>query len=757
MKIGLKITAMAMLPIILTAVVVLGVALYQKSVLSNFFAEEIDRQAQSEAQKIVQSVYLMCRAVQESAQQAVNANLRVAADILKHSGPVSCSRQTVTWEATNQFSQEKSLISLPQLLVGGKWLGQNRDLSRTTPVVDKTKELVDGTATIFQRMNQAGDMLRVATNVTNLDGSRAIGTFIPATEPNGTPNQVVQTLLSGQIFRGRAFVVNAWYITAYQPIWNADQTEVIGALYVGVEQEKLESLRKGIMDIQVGRTGYVWVLGGHGKQLGQYIISKDGARDGEAVIDSKDRAGNYFMRRMIDKAIALSPPGEGADIPVVFDCYLWRNPGEPEDRCKSVAITYYAPWDWVIGAAYYKSDFAPLQQRTTEALNNMALWVSFAALLMVLFAPPIGRLIVKVIRLRIDSILKSVSDVLIITDTQDRIFLLSQSAEKLFGVNLRKVESQPLCSIIEDVTLRSKIVEVLKQRRTGVQIDFNWSGPKPGQQRIMRGRTSTIQTRSGNLVGMILSIHDVTGEREIERLKNELLSTTVHELNTPLTTIIGYSELMLDNPDQPVAEHREAISYINQRAWALSRIVHDLLDVSRIEAGKEIPVLCKKQDIIKIVHQVLHHAQNLTNNHTFEMSLPKGPVLLSIDQGKIEQVLENILNNAIKYSPEGASISVTGTIEETNFHLAVTDTGIGMTPEQLSRVFDKFYRADSSNTALEGTGLGMTVVKNIIDAHSGRIWIESSFGKGATVHILLPLAATESEADSSSSARQNHS
>jgi PAS domain S-box-containing protein len=745
MKIGIKITLMAVLPIILTAIIVLAISLYQKSRLQDYFSTEIDRQARSEAQKIAQDVYLMCRSAQESVQLTVDANLRVAADILNRSGPVTFDRQEVAWEAVNQFTHSSRRITLPRMLLNDRWLGQNSDFAEPTPVVDAARQLVGGTATIFQRMNEAGDLLRVATNVETGAGARAIGTYIPAVNPDGKPNPVVAALLNGEIFRGRAYVVNAWYITAYQPIWDAPHEQVVGALYVGVKQENLQSLRQGIMDIVVGETGYVWVMGGQGEQAGRYIISKEGFRDNEFLLDLVDELGQPYVRRMIDKALALPVRDGQQEIPVTFDRYPWKNPGEDHARYKSVAISYFAPWDWVIGAAYYESDFSAVHLRAAEALKRMAIWVTMTALLMALLALPGGRMVAQGIRSRIDCILNSVHDVLIVTDTQNHILLLSRAAEQLFGAQLKTVRARPLSRLIRDRDICATIEAALGKRSGGVVFHFNWPGAKPGQPRVMQGRTALVQTGGGHSVGTLLTIHDVTGEREVERLKSELLSTAAHELNTPLAAIIGYSELLLAGPEEDLREQRESVSYIHQKAWALSRIIDDLLDVSRIEAGKGIPVSPQTEDVCEIVHQVIYHVQHMTNRHHFDAHLPAGPVLLPVDRLKIEQVLENIFSNAIKFSPDGGTITIRGRMEPEGFHLDITDQGIGMAPEQRAHVFDKFYRADSSSTAVSGTGLGMTIVRAIVDAHGGKVWIESTPERGTTVHLVLLAAMAEKD------------
>lgn len=739
MKIGIRIACIAVVPIILTTMVIVGIALYQKGVLRDFFAAEIDRQARSEARKVAQSVYLMCRSAQESVQKTVDYSLRVAEDVLSHAGSVSFSQDKAAWTAVNQFTQERKAVVLPKMLVGRNWLGQNWDKSKASPIVDEVKGLVGGTATIFQRMNAQGDMLRVSTNVQNLDGSRAIGTYIPARNPGGIANPVVAALLRGEAFHGRAYVVNAWYVTAYKPIWDESREKVVGALYVGVKQENLESLRKGIMDIVVGKTGYVHVLGGTGEQRGRYIISKNGERDGENIWNSMDAAGRPFVQDIIKKGVALRNEPANGVIPVAFDNYPWKNPGERTLRHKTVAIAYFEPWDWVICAGYYDGDFMESRSRMTAALNKMAWWVAATALLVVLLSLPAGHLVAQGIRNRIDSIIMSVTDVMIVTDVHDRVVSLSHAAERLFGIPFKKARNQPIDEAIRDTSLVSQIKSALAQRKNGVKFDFEAPGDNSGESRIMEGRTSVIQGKGGGVVGMITVIHDVTSEREVDRMKSEFISTAAHELSTPLTSIIGYSEMLLTQPGFDPGICQDSLSCINRKAWALSRIVDDLLDISRIESGRGIPINKKPCDVNEIVHRTVQNIRNLSTRHEFELDLSPSPVNAPVDEGKIEEVMENILSNAIKYYPAGGVIRIEGTLTDNAYRISVEDRGIGMTREQTERIFDKFYRADASNTAIEGTGLGMTIVKLIIEAHGGKVWVESEPGKGTKVFVTLPL------------------
>ncbi len=282
MKIRTKITGMGLLLVLLTAASIVGIAFYQEQVLKRDIGAEVDLLVRSELKKVAQTVYLMCRATQESYEQMLSHGLKVAMDVGTGHGFLDFNGSAeFTWQAVNQYTGEERAVVLPKVMYNGRWLGHNTDMQNPTQLVDEVTELLGVTCTLFQRMNEAGDMLRVATTVPDANGERAIGTYIPQQNPDGSINPVIATLLRGEVFTGRAYVVNAWYLTGYQPLWDASGSRIIGALYVGQKQDNVTSLRRGIMDIVIGKNGYVAVVGGKGNQRGKYIISDDGKRDGE--------------------------------------------------------------------------------------------------------------------------------------------------------------------------------------------------------------------------------------------------------------------------------------------------------------------------------------------------------------------------------------------------------------------------------------------------------------------------------------------
>ncbi len=182
--------------VVLTAVM-MAVAAWQSSVFNAKAQQEVEKLVDSDLSHVVETTSQMVASQDALLQQVVVHNLQVAEYVMKGAGGVSLAPETVTWNAVNQFTKQAQTVSLPKMLVGGTWLGQQTNASATVPVVDRVKSLVGGTCTIFQRMNAQGDMLRVATNVIGKDGKRAVGTYIPAVNPDGTPNPVVSTVLRG--------------------------------------------------------------------------------------------------------------------------------------------------------------------------------------------------------------------------------------------------------------------------------------------------------------------------------------------------------------------------------------------------------------------------------------------------------------------------------------------------------------------------------------------------------------------------------
>ncbi len=345
-------------------------------------------------------------------------------------------------------------------------------------------------------------------------------------------------------------------------------------------------------------------------------------------------------------------------------------------------------------------------------------------------------------REKIDTILRSVSDGLLVTDTFDQVLMMNCAAEHLLALRLCDVVGSKLSSVLGDRACAGEIMEALAQRKSGLHFDL--ASIQKGAARDIQGKTSLIETVDGEFRGMILTFSDVTLDRELNRMKSDFVSTAAHELRTPLTSIQGFTEYLITTEDIDAQESRKYLTYIHQNAATLGRLVRDLLDLSRLESGQPLSLERRHCLLVDLLEQSLTSYRARYPSHGFEMVLPDEMPSLDVDPGKISQVMENLLSNAVKYSPQGGQVRFAARLEGGFCLISVSDQGLGMPPEELERVFEKFYRVDNSNSAVEGTGLGLSIVKYLVEAHGGKTWMESEVGVGSTVCFTLPLSMRES-------------
>jgi len=256
-----------------------------------------------------------------------------------------------------------------------------------------------------------------------------------------------------------------------------------------------------------------------------------------------------------------------------------------------------------------------------------------------------------------------------------------------------------------------------------------------------------LRSEKGGLTGFASIITDITERQKAEeairtsdRLKSELIGTAAHEFRTPLTTIQGYAELLLGDFQFSEAEKNEYLDIIHRKSVNMSDMVDSLLDLSRIEAGQPLPMKFESFEIAEIVKEVTPLLNALSAQFRLEMDLSGGERLVQADRGKIGQVLENLLSNAAKYSERGSEISLRGKPLDSAYRFEVVDQGIGMTAEHVEKIFDRFYRVDMSDTSPAGLGIGMAIVKVIVEAHGSEVRIASTPGEGTRVSFDLPFS-----------------
>jgi PAS domain S-box-containing protein len=300
----------------------------------NRFGKALRSAAEEDLDHLVRNIYSMCKVQQEMVQKKVISDLNVAREILYGNGHEIeiVPEEKINFHAVNQFTNEGFPVTVPLWRIG------DIRLSRDTLLVDKVQDIVGGTCTIFQRIE--GDrLLRISTNVMGRDGKRAVGTFIPSDSP------VAKAILDGQPYQGRAYVVDDWYITAYDPIKERDG-EVIGALYVGVREQSAHSLKDEIKRIKVGDTGYAFIMDSKGN------LKIHPAKEGTNILSSEDSSGFEYIRAMVTDALLLQESEVGTIR------YPWVNPelGETRPRQKINTYIYFEPWDWIIAAGTYEEE-----------------------------------------------------------------------------------------------------------------------------------------------------------------------------------------------------------------------------------------------------------------------------------------------------------------------------------------------------------------------------------------------------------------
>jgi PAS domain S-box-containing protein len=249
--------------------------------------------------------------------------------------------------------------------------------------------------------------------------------------------------------------------------------------------------------------------------------------------------------------------------------------------------------------------------------------------------------------------------------------------------------------------------------------------------------------------GIIFASRDITKRKqaeheltELNRLKTEFLSTAAHELRTPLTSIRGFSEILLTRQLDDARKQRY-ISMINEQSTHLGTIIDDLLDVSRLEAKRNLALTIEPIRLPELIDHVVAPFTESSGEHRIQIEGFEACPPLNGDPFRLAQVVKNLLSNAVKYSPKGALIQIHAQVLPEYVQISVQDQGVGMTPEQQAHLFEKFYRADASNTAVSGTGLGLAISKLIVELHGGKIWAESQYGVGTTFYFTLPLTAEQ--------------
>ncbi len=296
---------------------------------------------------------------------------------------------------------------------------------------------------------------------------------------------------------------------------------------------------------------------------------------------------------------------------------------------------------------------------------------------------------------------------------------------ELRGQNIEELKDRvPLLGAIADVLKRSSEVST-----ENLEIS--------DRDRFFKIRT--VGLRDTGESNLIVFIEDITEEKRVEAIKKDFVANVSHELRTPLASIKGYAETLLDGGLEDREKLKEFLRIIDKHATRMSRLIEDLLILSRLES-QDVPMEQEPIDIYKLIASITEGFKKHAQDKGITLSIHKNGTVPEVlgDRVRLEQVIVNLLDNAIKYTPQGGKVDVIVRYENDEVRVDVKDTGIGIPPEDMPRIFERFYRVDKARSReLGGTGLGLAIVKHIVLGLKGRVWVESTPSKGSTFSFTL--------------------
>ena len=339
-------------------------------------------------------------------------------------------------------------------------------------------------------------------------------------------------------------------------------------------------------------------------------------------------------------------------------------------------------------------------------------------------------------RARMEAILGSMIEGVLVVDEQGRLQLVNEAARRILKLDKGSIDH----SYVEAIR-HPGIVDHIGRALAGAETDaLEFS--------VTRDTTRTLVARVAPVVtagrGAVLVMHDITDLRKADQIRRDFVANVSHELRTPLTAIKGYAEALLDEPDDDEAQQR-FLEIIHRHATRMERLVKDLLRLARLDAGQEAVELAPC-DIDGLVRGIVADFEPMAaaKQQVIASHVEPDAANLVTDAAKLHDIARNLVENAVNYTPDGGAINVRAAVTGGRFQLSVADTGPGISPDDLGRVFERFYRVDKSRARPGGTGLGLSIVKHLVQVLDGEVVVENQPTGGALFSVTLPLRAQQS-------------
>jgi len=344
-----------------------------------------------------------------------------------------------------------------------------------------------------------------------------------------------------------------------------------------------------------------------------------------------------------------------------------------------------------------------------------------------------------------EAIIYSIRDAVIVSDSFDRLVMANAAAGKVFGFDINASQQKDIAELIDNSTFVELVHQSRQSRSLHVRHEIELNvGDRP---RTFDCIISCIFYERRQVGGVVAVLHDITREKEISRMKNDFVSHVSHELKTPLSSIMAYVEMLMDGEAGDEETCRRFYSVIQEQAQRLRRLIDNILNISRIESGL-IKVNRKPVSVTILIKEAVQMIRSYAGEKDIEL-IEQTPIVFDqvyADRDMITQVIINLLSNAVKYTPNGGTVRIDSRINQADglVRVAVSDTGVGIPETELEHIFDKFYRVGENNKCAKGTGLGLNLVKQIVEkVHNGRMFVSSEAGKGSTFSFELPVGTEQ--------------
>ncbi|MCA8972238.1 MAG: PAS domain-containing protein [Planctomycetes bacterium] len=341
---------------------------------------------------------------------------------------------------------------------------------------------------------------------------------------------------------------------------------------------------------------------------------------------------------------------------------------------------------------------------------------------------------------RLASILESMVEGVVATDRQERIVHINAAAARMLGVSEREVLGKPVWQATRSPELHDLLAEAMRGK-VGARTEI--TRPSASDDEVIEMRASSLVDTNRSVRGAVVVLHDVSHLRRLERIRRDFVSNVSHELKTPLMAIQGIVETMLDDPDMDPETSVRFLARLRNQSERLGSLVHDLLELSRVES-LQVAQERVRIDLRQAIRNSIEHSAPYADEKDIRLSYDEHdePLMVLGDSEMLRQLADNLLQNAIKYTPGDGSVSARCFRRDDSAIFEVRDSGIGIERKHLGRIFERFYRVDKARSReLGGTGLGLSIVKHVALAHDGNVEVESEPGVGSCFRLSLPLAS----------------